>query len=81
LYLLPALGRIPLDELGIHDVQAMFEQIIMDHFRAGHPIAAGTLVTVRATLLAGLRAAMPRVLIATNPAALVKLPAHPVAIR
>jgi hypothetical protein len=39
LYLLPALDRIPLRGLGIHDVQAMFEQIISDHFRAGHPIA------------------------------------------
>jgi integrase len=53
LYLLPALGRIPLDELGIHDVQAMLKQIISDHFRAGRPIAAGTLVRIRATLLAG----------------------------
>jgi hypothetical protein len=81
LYLLPALGRIPLDELGIQDVQMMFEQIISDHFRAGRPIAAGTLVRVRATLLAGLKAAMRRGLIATNPAALVELPAHPRAIR
>jgi integrase len=77
LYLLPALGRIPLDELGIQDVQVMFEQIIDEHVRAGHAIAAGTLVRVRATLLAGLKAAMRRGLIATNPAALVELPAHP----
>jgi integrase len=77
LYLLPALGRIPLDELGIHDVQAMVEQIISDHFRAGRPIAAGTLVRIRATLLAGLKAAMRRGLIITNPAAMVELPAHP----
>jgi hypothetical protein len=77
LYLLPALGRIPVDELGIQDVQAMLEQIISDHFRAGRPIAAGTLVRVRATLLAGLTAAMRRGLIVTNPAVLVELPAHP----
>jgi integrase len=77
LYLLPALGRIPLDELGVHDVQAMFEQIISSHFRAGRPIAAGTLVRIRAALLAGLKAAMRRGLIVSNPAALVELPAHP----
>jgi hypothetical protein len=66
-----------LDELAIQDVQAMFEQIISDHFRAGHPIAAGTLVRIRTTLLEGLKAAMRRGLIAANPAALVELPAHP----
>jgi integrase len=77
LYLLPALARIPLDELGIHDVHVMFEQIISDHFRAGRPIEAGTLVRVRATLLSGLKAAIRRGLITMNPAALVELPAHP----
>ena len=58
LYLLPALARIPLDELSIADVQAMIDTIIDTHARAGRPIAASTLVRIRATLLSGLKAAM-----------------------
>ena len=77
LYFLPILGRIPLDELGIDDVQTMIDTIIDAHARAGHPIEPGTLVRIRATLRAGLNAAMRRGLISTNPAALVELPPHP----
>lgn len=43
----------------------------------GRPIAVSTLVRIRATLLSGLKAAKRRGLIASNPAALVELPAHP----
>jgi integrase len=77
LYLLPALGRIPLDELRIDDVQGMFDRLIDDHALVGRPMAATTLVRVRATLLSGLRAAMRRGLLTSNPAALVELPPHP----
>jgi hypothetical protein len=77
LYFLPILGRIPLDELSIDNVQAMIDTIIDDDARAGHPIEPATLVRIRATLRAGLKAAMRRGLISTNPAALVELPAHP----
>jgi integrase len=73
----PSLGRIPLDELSISDVQAMFDTIIDTPARAGRPIAASTLVRVRATLLAGLKAAMHRGFITSNPATLVELAAHP----
>jgi hypothetical protein len=77
LYFLPILGRISLDELGIDDVQTMIDTIIDAHARAGHPIEPGTLVRIRATLRAGLNAAMRRGLISTNPAAQVELPPHP----
>jgi hypothetical protein len=55
----------------------MIEQIVSDHFRAGRPIAAGKLVRIRATRPAELKTAMRRGWIASNPAALVELPAHP----
>jgi len=77
LYILPALGRIPLDELSLGDVQGMFDAIIDSHAKAGRPIAISTLVRARATLLAALKAAMRRGLITCNAAALVELPAHP----
>jgi len=77
LYILPSLARIPLDELSVADVQGLFDTVVETHARAGRPIAVGTLVRIRATLLSGLKAAMRRGLIVSNPAALVELPAHP----
>ena len=42
--------------MGIHDFEAMIEQIISDHVRVDRPIGAGTLVRIRAILLAGFNA-------------------------
>lgn len=42
LYLMPALGRIPLDELSSLDVQAMIDAVIRSHAQAGTPICPAT---------------------------------------
>ncbi len=76
LYLTPALGRIPLDELAAHDIQAMIDQVIAQHARTGRPITPATVTRLHATLRAALNSAMRHGLIATNPATLVELPPH-----
>lgn len=76
LYLTPALGRIPLDDLSCHDIQATIDKIIRDHAGAGRPISPLTLVRIRATLRCALKQAVRRGLIDTNPAAIVELPPH-----
>lgn len=76
LYLLPTLGRIPLDELTPDHVQLMIDGIVYEHASVGRPIAAMTLVRIRATLRSALSQAMRRGLIGSNPATLVELPPH-----
>jgi integrase len=82
LYLAPALGRIPLEELEGPDVQAMIDRIVADHAKAGNPISAASLARIRATLRCALNAAMRRGLVTANPATMIELPPqvrpHPV---
>jgi integrase len=82
LYLVPHLGRIPLQSLTPADLQAMFNAIQRQHAAAGHPVSAATLVRIRATLRSALNAAVREQFIADNPARWVQLPQvrrpHPV---
>lgn len=76
LYLVPSLGRIPLDDLEGPDVQAMIDRIVVDHVKAGKPISPASLARITATLRCALNAAMRRGLISSNPATMIELPAH-----
>lgn len=82
LYLMPHLGRIPLQSLTPAHLQAMFSAIQRQHAAAGQPISAATLVRIRATLRSALNAAVREQLITDNPARWVQLPQvrrpHPV---
>ena len=82
LYLVPHLGRIPLQSLTPADVQGMFTAIQRQHAVAGHPVSAATLVRIQATLRSALTAAVREQLLADNPARWVQLPQvrrpHPV---
>lgn len=77
LYLAPALGRIPLDELSAHDIQATIDNVIDTHARTGTPITPATVTRLHATLRAALSSAMRHGLIPANPASLVELPRRP----
>jgi integrase len=69
-YLTPYLGRIPLGELTVGQVQAMFTVLGRD----GGPSTAASLARIRATLRTALNAALRHGLIAVNPACRVELP-------
>jgi integrase len=74
LYLIPYLGRIPLAELTTGQVQAMFTALSRELGSAAGPGTAASLARIRATLRAGLNAALRQGLIAVNPACRVELP-------
>lgn len=75
-YLSPSLGRIPLDELNHHDIQATLDKIVLDHAARGRSLSPQTLVRIRATLRCALKQAIRNGLIEVNPATLVELPHH-----
>jgi hypothetical protein len=73
-YLVPSLGRIPLDDLEGQDVLPMIDRIVGDHVKAGKPISPASLARITATLRCALNAAMRRGLISSNPATMIELP-------
>jgi non-ribosomal peptide synthetase component F len=73
-HLAPYLGQGLLAELSAAHVQAMFTAITRQHQAAGSPVTAPTLHRIRATLRAGLNAAIRAGLIAGNPAIRAELP-------
>jgi integrase len=76
-YLTPCLGRIPLAELTVGQVQAMFTALGRELGSGGGPGTAASLARIRATLRAALNAALRLGLIAVNPACRVELPPAP----
>ncbi|MEV2271205.1 N-terminal phage integrase SAM-like domain-containing protein [Nonomuraea africana] len=76
LHLIPYLGRIELTELAGRDIARMFAMLAGRLNRYGEPIASSTLHRIRATLRAALNAAVREGLIASNPARVIRLPAH-----
>ena len=73
-YLTPYLGRIPLAELTVGQVQAMFTALSRDLGCGDGPSTAASLARIRATLRTALNAALRHGLIAVNPACRVELP-------
>lgn len=74
LYLDPYLGRMPLAQLTVGQVQTMFTAIIRQHEALGTPVSASTLNRIRATLRVALNSAIRQGLISDNPARGVELP-------
>jgi hypothetical protein len=68
-YLTPYLGRIPLAELTVGQVQAMFTALSRQLGSADGPNTAASLARIRTTLRAGLNAALRQGLIPVNPPA------------
>ena len=73
-YLTPYLGRIPLAELTVGQVQAIFTALSPDLDTGSGPATAASLARIRATLRTALNAALRHGLIAVNPACRVELP-------
>ena len=76
-YLTPYLGRIPLADVTVGQVQAMFTALGRELGSGDGPGTAASLVRIRATLRTALNAALRLGLIATNPACRVELPPAP----
>jgi hypothetical protein len=72
-YLIPALGRIRLAELGLPAFQAMFWDLAVVHRRNG-PLSANSLQRIRATLRSALSDACGAGLIRENLASMVRIP-------
>jgi integrase len=77
LYLLPALGHIPLVELRARDISEMFDQIAAAGNRSRRPLGASSTRRLFATLRAALNVAVKRQQLDRNPAAHLELPAAP----
>jgi hypothetical protein len=73
-YLKPHLGGVPLEELTVGRVQAMFTSLIRMQGVGRKPLSPATLQKIRGALHAALNGAIRRGLIATNPAHWVELP-------
>jgi integrase len=73
-YLTPYLGRIPLAELTVGQVQAMFSALGRDLGSGAGLTTAASLARIRATLRTALNAALRHGLIAVNPACRIELP-------
>jgi integrase len=73
-YLVPHLGRLPLNELTGRQVAAMFRTLGATDTGRGRPPTPGTLHRIRATLRAALNAAIREGLRTDNPARHVELP-------
>jgi site-specific recombinase XerD len=73
-YLIPHLGRLPLNELTGRQVAAMFRALAVADTWRGRPPTPGTLHRIRATLRAALNAAVREGLRSDNPARHVELP-------
>jgi site-specific recombinase XerC len=65
---------MPLAQLSVAQVQAMFAAIIREHQTLGTPVSASTLNRIRATLRVALNAAIRQGLLSENPARGVELP-------
>ena len=65
--LVPYLGGIPLAQLTVGDVQAMFTAIVRDESALGRPVSAATLHRIHAALRAALNGAVRSGLITVNP--------------
>lgn len=74
LYLIPYLGRVPLAELSVGQVQAMFTALSRGLESGDGPNTAASLARIRATLRTALNAAVRQGLVAVNPACRVELP-------
>jgi integrase len=74
LYLEPCLGQILLADLSTAQVQAMFTAITRQRAAEGRPVTAATLARIKATLRAGLNAAIRAGYLTGNPACGVELP-------
>ena len=77
LYLIPYLGRVPLEDLTQLQVQAMFDDLGAGPAVTGRRLSPASLVRLQATVLAGLNAAVRAGVLANNPARWVRLPPHP----
>ncbi len=75
-YLLPYLGRIPLADLGVEHVQAMFDDLAAGQSRCGRRLSPASLVRIQATLRASMNAAVAAGILPTNPARWLHLPPH-----
>lgn len=74
-YLKPCLGRVPLRDLTIGKIQAMFASLVRTREAAGQPPLAGsTLQRIRGVLRAALNSAIRRGLLDQNAARWVELP-------
>ena len=75
LYLLPALGDIPLAELTREDVANLFRAVDAGTFTAGKPLSASSVRRLYATLRSALNIAVKRQHLDHNPALLIDLAA------
>jgi integrase len=73
-YLKPRLGAVPLSELTVGKVQAMFTSLIRLNRAQRRPLSPGTLQRIRGCLHVALNGAIRRGLITHNPAHWVELP-------
>ncbi|MFC5109054.1 tyrosine-type recombinase/integrase [Kibdelosporangium philippinense] len=73
-YLKPYLGGIPLKDLTVGKIQAMFVSLMRVPTVRGKPLSPGTLQRIRGVLRAALNGAIRRGLIERNPARWVELP-------
>jgi integrase len=76
-YLIPVLGRLRLDELTVHRVQACFDLLARRRAGTGARISPATVDRIRATLRSALNTAVREGVMAANPMRSVKV-IHPV---
>jgi integrase len=76
-YLIPVLGRLRLDELSVHRVQACFDLLARRRTGTGDRISPATVDRIRATLRSALNTAVREGVMAANPMRSVKV-SHPV---
>jgi integrase len=73
-YLKPRLGGVPLRELTVGRVQAMFTALLRANAKRAHPLAPATFQRIREVLRAALNGAVRRGLLTQNPARWVEVP-------